>query len=332
MRHLKRIHYIFAILKKNGATLKAMIEGVVRMMETKIVFPKRYRYYQDVLRKKEISKIEEETKNSINRLTSMASSAKNESQGYGIVVASGIIGMFITAALGSIPGNINTAMNGFIPIGLLIGIGVGFFLRSMRGSDAYDRANELEQDIEQAKAEQEERIEAVNLEYEKRYELYKAQFDQEVADRILRFSEDGMVKDVCDWAFHDFESVVLSTDRSSYITEIKQMLSLTVYRDRIRLANGKLFNFKKQNYLDLTSCMMQDVLAHIVGRELQFRIMERFPEDPSGTITEFGEEKYEYSIDIRSDYEEDDAKDAVVVDITYQAPNGNYVAPKGFGE
>lgn len=301
-------------------------------MENKVIFPDRYLMYLKSFLPEKEEKLEIEAAERVNFLLKVQKNVKNEKQGYGIIFASGIIGFIAMCAIGSIPGNTNGDFINASPIGFLIGAVIGFVLRSCSGSDSYARARELEEEIEEVKAKKVEDIQNLRQSCIEQYNMYKEQFDKEVSSRVSQYADDAMVKEICDWSFADFVDKILKADRRSHIPEIREVLSFTVYRDHIRLSNGKLFDFEKNNYLNLENCIMQDILAHIVGRTVQFRIMERFPEDESETITEIGEERYSYSIAYDRESYKNDEKDAVIVDITYLAPNGNYIEPKHFGE
>ena len=205
---------------------------------------------------------------------------------FGLVAASGLIGMFILA-----------------PISWVL---VSKYQKAKH--EAKETA--WNQNIEQVRIASMKKIDSIKTSANKKFNDYLTAFDVEAKRLSTSFEGSTSAKTAIDWMLGGFHKTIDAAVRSPHIIEINVPFVLNVYTDKITCNLGT-FDFEKNRCSNLNSPLQQAALANFVASKLQLMTQAKYQKDSSGT-----------SVNVKRStaYKNDYASSTV----TYTAANGYY--------
>lgn len=175
----------------------------------------------------------------------------------------------------------------------------------------------LSDQIAQEQGRFEQQREEIRQQKGKEYADYINGFNQQVKTASVQFSNSIQANSVANYLSKTFNEIIDTADRSAYIERIEASFQFIVYKSCIKYFDIKnecqTIDFNKNRLNDLNGPVDQAALARVVSNNLQVNTNMAYPHDSSGTAI---------VIDVKENY----TAEAVVMILTYIAPNGYYRA------
>lgn len=144
------------------------------------------------------------------------------------------------------------------------------------------------------------------------YKAYRDEFERVSQKLSEQYVGTEFVIQIAGWIFEPFDRKIRQANREERIAEVKLNYCYSVYVDRIVCSNGT-YDFRGHGLRDVDDPVCQTALSIAIAAAIKILIMQKYPQDPSGTpITVSAEISYH--------------KDYPTETMTYTAKNGNYNA------
>lgn len=144
------------------------------------------------------------------------------------------------------------------------------------------------------------------------YQAYCEEFERASQKLSEQYVGTEFVIRIAEWIFEPFDRKIREADREERIAEIRLDYFFSVDADRIVCSNGT-YDFRGHGLRDVDDPVCQTALALAIGAAVRILVMQKYPQDPSGTPVTVCT-----AVSYQMDYPTET--------MTYIAKNGNYNA------